>query len=77
MDERCRAILERAYLYLDHEVLSKAEREEFRSHLDECRPCLERYGLEQEVMTLMVRLRGQHPCPDQLKSRVVRLLEGA
>ncbi|MDQ3985746.1 MAG: mycothiol system anti-sigma-R factor [Actinomycetota bacterium] len=75
MKEDCRVVLRQAYLYLDGEILSEAERVEIRHHLEECRPCLERYGLEKEVTSLVARLRGKHSCPERVKARIQDLLE--
>ena len=78
MKETCKAVLERAYLYLDGEILSEAERVEIQGHLEECAPCLERVGIEREVITVLVaRLKGQCRCPEGLRSRVQQLLDQA
>ena len=75
MKELCRETLQRAYLFIDGEVLSTTERNEIRVHLEECAPCLERYGLEEEVVMLMNRLKGSTPCPEVLKQRITSLLD--
>ena len=75
MKDLCKEYLARAYLFLDGEVLSEAERSDIEMHLEECSPCLARYGLEQDLVVLMARLRGASPCPDQLKHRIASLLE--
>ncbi|HJR44990.1 MAG TPA: mycothiol system anti-sigma-R factor [Actinomycetota bacterium] len=77
MKEVCREYLARAYLYLDGEVLSETERTEIRVHLEECSPCLERYGLERELVTVIARLRTTTRCPDALKNRIASLLENS
>ena len=77
MKQVCREYLERAYLFLDGEVLSEAERTEIRVHLEECTPCLERYGLERELVAVMGRLHTADRCPDGLKHRIASLLEQA
>jgi mycothiol system anti-sigma-R factor len=74
MKEECRVTLERAYLFLDGEILSEAERLEIKGHLEECWPCLERYGLESEVTALLARLRSHEGCPDRLKHRIEGLI---
>jgi mycothiol system anti-sigma-R factor len=74
MKEECRVTLERAYLFLDGEILSEAERVEIKGHLEACRPCLERYGLESEVSVLLSRLRGHEDCPTGLKRRIEGLI---
>lgn len=77
MKDECRVTLERAYLFLDGEGLSEVERREIGDHLERCRPCLERYGLEEEVTALLRRLRGCQPCPARVKERIQGLIEGA
>lgn len=77
MKELCKETLARAYLFLDGEILSQSERSEIQVHLEECSPCLERYGLEQDLVVLMARLRGSTPCPDGLKDRIASLLQQA
>lgn len=71
----CRETLERAYLYLDGEILSVAERREIEVHLEECAPCLERYGLDKEVTQLLHRLRNNCQCPDGLRSRIAGIID--
>ncbi len=78
MKQRCREVLERAYLFLDGEGLTIEERVEVEAHLEECGPCLEAYGVQREVVTVLIaRLRGSTPCPDTLKQRISGLLEQA
>lgn len=74
MTHRCREVLQKAYLYLDHEGLSEQERGEIELHLQQCFPCYRRYGLEREVTHLIGRL-GQQPCPDGVRARVVSFLK--
>ena len=75
MKEDCRVTLEKAYLYLDGELLSEEERVDIRVHLEECRPCLERYGLDAEVSALVARLKGCDVCPDTVKQRIQIMLQ--
>ena len=77
MKEDCRETLRQAFLYIDGEVLSEGERIEIEQHLEECAPCLERYGLEQEVKLIAARLRGQHRCPDKLRAKITSLFDEA
>ena len=74
MKQRCREVLERAYLFLDGEILSEAERVEIETHLEDCAPCLEQYGYERETVVVLARLRGKTQCPDELRSRIANLL---
>jgi len=75
MKEVCRETLQRAYLYLDGEMLSVAERREIEVHLEECAPCLERYGLDKEVAQMLHRLRNNCQCPDSLRSKISGIIE--
>ena len=77
MKERCREVLERAYLYIDGEVLSETERVEIKVHIEECAPCLERFGLEREMVFVLKRLQGKTQCPDSLKQRISQFLDEA
>ncbi|HVF54016.1 MAG TPA: mycothiol system anti-sigma-R factor [Actinomycetota bacterium] len=77
MKDRCREVLTEVYLYLDGEGLSAEKRQEIVGHLEECRPCLERYGLEEEVVKLLARLRGTCVCPDGLKHKIAELIHNA
>ena len=53
----CEEVLEKVYLYLDGEAESH-DHEHIRIHLDECSPCLRKYGLEQAVKALVARSCG-------------------
>jgi mycothiol system anti-sigma-R factor len=75
MKEYCRETLQQAFLYIDEEVLSAEQREEIKHHLEECAPCLERYGMEREVTYLIHRLKDQHHCPDRLRAKITGLIE--
>ena len=75
MKEPCREMLERAYLVLDGEPLSAADRAEMEGHLNECAPCFERAGIENEVKALIGRVHGCNPCPAELKKRIAGLLQ--
>ena len=75
MKETCREVLEKAFLYIDGEVLSSEERTVMRIHLEECAPCFQRLGLEQEIVHLIKRLHGSDPCPGSLRNRIVALID--
>lgn len=77
MKERCREVLEQIYFYLDGEGLEAPDRLLIQSHLEECGPCFERYGLEKEVAELIARLNGTCRCPEALKNRVLDLISRA
>jgi len=77
MNEICRETLERAYLLIDGEPVTEAERAQIQSHLEACEPCYQRYGIEAEVKRLIMRLRGCQPCPDGLRTKITTLLHDA
>ncbi len=77
MKEICRETLQRAYLLIDGEPIAEEESRSIRTHLEECGPCYERYGLEVEVKALISRLRGSHPCLEALKHKIAGLIEDA
>ncbi len=75
MKEHCRETLARAYLFLDGEILSTEERVEIQEHLEACRPCYERLGIEKEITMVVARLRGSERCPEELRSRISSIFE--
>ncbi|MGH2754579.1 MAG: mycothiol system anti-sigma-R factor [Actinomycetota bacterium] len=75
MKEVCKQTLQRAYLILDGEEISVEERTRIETHLEECSPCYERYGVEVEVKRVIQRLRGSCACPDRLREKITSLLE--
>ena len=74
MKPECREALERAYLYLDGELLSDADRRHIQAHLDDCAPCYERVGVEREVTVVVARLAQRSRCPQELRARITSLL---
>lgn len=70
MKETCRIALERAYLFLDGEVLTEHERIEIQLHLEACQPCYEAFGMEKEFTLLLARLRGHDHCPERLRKKI-------
>jgi mycothiol system anti-sigma-R factor len=72
-DVQCRDVLEEVYLYLDGEVTPE-ERVAIRLHLDDCGPCLRKFGIEQEVKALVARCCGQEQTPSHLRERVLSTL---
>jgi mycothiol system anti-sigma-R factor len=65
----CSEVLEKVYLYLDGEAEGE-DHEHIRVHLDECSPCLRKYGLEQAVKALVARSCAEK-APTELKDRVL------
>ncbi|MDA2803688.1 mycothiol system anti-sigma-R factor [Nocardiopsis suaedae] len=72
----CSEVLERLYIYIDGE-LADTGCEEIRRHLDECRPCLEEYGLEEAVKKLVAKHCGCDPVPGDLRGKVLSRIEAA
>lgn len=65
----CNEVLADVYLYLDDESDVDA-RARIRLHLDDCAPCLRRFGLEQDVKSLVARSCGGDRAPVNLKDRI-------
>jgi mycothiol system anti-sigma-R factor len=72
----CSEVLEAVFLYLDGEC-DEAQRLVVRQHLDECSPCLRKFGIEQEVMALVARKCGGDVAPDSLRERLRARLQEA
>ncbi|OEV06752.1 mycothiol system anti-sigma-R factor [Streptomyces nanshensis] len=70
----CSEVLDHLYEYLDREM-PDSDCEKFKEHFDECSPCLEKYGLEQEVKKLVKRCCGQDEVPSDLRSKVMGRIE--
>ena len=68
-DTDCGEVLNEVFLYLDGEMNAE-RRDTIRRHLDECSPCLRKYGIEQEVRALVARCCGGETAPSELKSRL-------
>ena len=68
-DADCREVLEEVYLYLDGE-LALEQRTMIKRHLDDCSPCLRKYGLEQDVRSLIARCCGGDRAPETLHQRI-------
>jgi mycothiol system anti-sigma-R factor len=71
----CDDVLRDVYLYLDDES-DPSVRNRIRQHLDDCAPCLKRFGLEQDVRSLIARCCGGDRAPQHLRERIgVRITE--
>lgn len=74
-DIDCDDVLRDLYLYLDDESDEKL-RNRIRRHLDGCTPCLQQFGLEQDVRALVQRCCGGDQAPESLHERIrVRITE--
>jgi len=69
----CNETIERLYHYLDGE-LTQERRVQIQRHLEECSPCLQAVGFEQELRVVIAR-RCTDRVPDELKERIKSALE--
>ncbi|OLF18865.1 mycothiol system anti-sigma-R factor [Actinophytocola xanthii] len=65
----CSEVLEQVWLFLDHEC-DQERRRLLEHHLDECSPCLERFGIEEHLKVLLRSKCGGDHAPDGLKRRL-------
>lgn len=70
----CSEVLDHLYEYLDREM-PEGDTAKYEEHFEECSPCLEKYGLEQEVKKLVKRCCGQDEVPADLRSKVMNRIE--
>lgn len=68
-DTPCNKILEVIYLYLDNEECT-VERSLIATHLEECGPCYEEFGLEQLLKNLIGRACGPQSAPSTIYQKV-------
>jgi mycothiol system anti-sigma-R factor len=68
-DKDCSEVLERVFFFIDNE-LPTADFAEIEHHLDECRPCLQKYDLERTVKLLVQRSCSEH-APATLREKVL------
>jgi mycothiol system anti-sigma-R factor len=73
-DVDCSEILGLVYEYIDNE-LDVTDCAKVRQHLDECGPCLEMYGLEEEVKALVHRSCGCDDVPRDLRGKVLTRIQ--
>jgi mycothiol system anti-sigma-R factor len=65
----CSEVLSEVYLFLDHECDEK-RKELLQTHLEECHPCLEQYGIEEHLKALLARKCGGEHAPEELRRRL-------
>jgi mycothiol system anti-sigma-R factor len=65
----CSEVLAEVWLYLDQEC-DCHRRELLQRHLDECHPCLEQYGIEEQLKALLARKCGGEQAPVELRQRL-------
>jgi mycothiol system anti-sigma-R factor len=73
-DLNCADALERVYLFLDGEI-QESDALDAKRHLDECRPCLREYGLEEEIKRLVHRSCSHEEVPSGLRARIMVRIE--
>jgi mycothiol system anti-sigma-R factor len=66
----CAEVLDNVYTYLDGE-LGPPDFAKIRQHLDECGPCLRKFGLEEAVKQLVHRHCGKDAVPAGLRAKVL------
>ncbi|OZM73709.1 mycothiol system anti-sigma-R factor [Amycolatopsis antarctica] len=68
-DVDCDELLAEVYLLLDKECGAEHEAE-LRRHLDDCPPCLEQYGIDEQIKQLLARKCGGEHAPEDLRARL-------
>jgi mycothiol system anti-sigma-R factor len=71
----CEEALDTLYHYLDGE-LTIERRQQIRSHLEQCSPCLEAFDFEAELKEVIAR-RCKDQVPETLRVRVAQALSEA
>ncbi|MFD3812101.1 mycothiol system anti-sigma-R factor [Rhodococcus sp. NPDC058639] len=66
----CSAVIADVYLLLDSECDEDA-RARLQGHLDDCGACLEAYGIEEKIKSLLSRKCGGEHAPAGLRERLV------
>ncbi|RMI35775.1 mycothiol system anti-sigma-R factor [Nocardia stercoris] len=69
MELDCTAVLADVWLILDGEC-DAATKERLKAHMDRCSPCIEAYGLEAKLKSLLNRKCGGDRAPDSLRERL-------
>jgi mycothiol system anti-sigma-R factor len=65
----CAEVLAQMWLYLDDECECE-RRDKLRQHLEECGPCLPRFGLEGHLKEVLARKCGGEHAPETLRKRL-------
>ncbi|KID28648.1 mycothiol system anti-sigma-R factor [Prauserella rugosa] len=68
-DVCCDEALAEIYLLLDREC-SQERDAELRKHIEDCPPCLEEYGIDDQIKQLLHRKCGGDQAPVDLKERL-------
>ncbi|NKY34000.1 mycothiol system anti-sigma-R factor [Nocardia speluncae] len=70
MELDCTAVLADVWLMLDGECDDRT-RERLQHHMDHCSPCIEAYGIEEKIKSLLSRKCGGDKAPDSLRERLM------
>lgn len=65
----CSAVIADVWLLLDNECDQNA-RAWLQTHIDSCAPCLEHYGIEKQLKSLVSRKCGGDQAPEGLRERL-------
>jgi mycothiol system anti-sigma-R factor len=68
-DVVCEQALAEIYLLLDRECSPERDAE-LRRHIDDCPPCLEEYGIDEQLKLLLARKCGGDHAPAELKQKL-------
>lgn len=68
-DIHCQDFLTEVYLFLDCECPAERQ-DELERHMRECHPCLEKYGIERDLKSLVRRGCSGEKAPDELRLRL-------
>lgn len=63
----CREVLAEVYLFLDDEC-DEIQQATIKQHLDECYPCLQKFGIEQEIKAILAKKCGGDIAPKSLRA---------
>ncbi len=69
MELDCTAVIADVWLMLDGEC-DDATRARLQHHMDHCSPCIEAYGIEEKIKSLLSRKCGGDKAPDSLRDRL-------
>jgi mycothiol system anti-sigma-R factor len=70
----CGEVLDQVYAYLDGEI-GAPDRGKISQHLEECGPCLRKYGLEEAVKRLVHKHCGHDAVPEGLRAKVLARIQ--
>ncbi|ASR37898.1 mycothiol system anti-sigma-R factor [Prauserella marina] len=65
----CDQALAEIFVLLDRECSPERDAE-LRKHIEDCPPCLEEYGIDEQIKQLLARKCGGDHAPAELKSRL-------